>query len=211
MTWEPLEDDEGARVPEGVRVIDAHVHLFADRVFDAIWRWFDEHAWEIRYRFAAQQVDRFLTDRGVERYLALHYARAPGMAEELNSFVLDFAHHHRRCIPCATVLPGEPEAEALRVVNGSSTDSVVAFEDPLPLGARYALAAILDKEFELPVARRRTQHDIGCGDGVAQGIVEQVVNHAAPHASVSRDAGLHGCRLDEQVSARFPVALTVLG
>lgn len=109
-TDDPPERDHAAAPPG---VVDAHVHLFPPRVFAAIRRWFDVHAWEIRYRFDAEQVDAFLGARGVERYLALHYAHNPGMADPLNDFVLRFAQTHPRCVPCATVLPGEPDAEGI--------------------------------------------------------------------------------------------------
>lgn len=104
---DPPERDR-TTAPPGV--IDAHVHVFPDRLFAAIRRWFDAHAWDIRYRFGAEEVDRFLGERGVERYLALHYAHKPGIAEGLNRFVLEFAASHPRCVPSATVFPGEPGA-----------------------------------------------------------------------------------------------------
>jgi predicted TIM-barrel fold metal-dependent hydrolase len=107
----PERDLPANRAPDGV--IDAHVHLFPERVFAAIWSWFDENAWIIRYRLLAEQIDSFLGKRGVEHYLALNYSHAPGMAEELNRFTLDFAAAHPRCIPCATVLPGEDDAEGI--------------------------------------------------------------------------------------------------
>jgi uncharacterized protein len=102
---------EDVTAPPGV--IDAHVHVFPAPLFAAIRRWFDEHAWDIRYRIAPDEVDGYLTARGVERYLALHYAHKPGIAEGLNGFVLDYAARHPRCIPCATVFPGEPDARGI--------------------------------------------------------------------------------------------------
>lgn len=106
-------DDQDLSVSVPADIIDAHVHIFPPRVFAAIWRWFDQNAWSIRYRLEAEQIDAFFAERGVNRYLGLHYAHAPGMAAVLNEFVRDFAASHPRCIPCATVLPGEPGAEAI--------------------------------------------------------------------------------------------------
>jgi len=109
---DPAERDLASnRAPAGV--IDAHVHIFPERVFAAIWTWFDDNAWLIRYRLVAREIDAFLGDRGVEGYLALNYSHAPGMAEDLNRFTLDFAAAHPGCIPCATVLPGEDDAEGI--------------------------------------------------------------------------------------------------
>ncbi|MBA3539617.1 MAG: hypothetical protein H0T79_08295 [Deltaproteobacteria bacterium] len=78
-----LEDPERRAVPDGMRVYDAHVHRFPIGVFDAIWRWFDAHAWAIRYRLHAEQVVEFLLARGVSRFTALVYSHKPGMARSL--------------------------------------------------------------------------------------------------------------------------------
>ncbi len=110
-----LDDEEGLSVPEGLGdVVDAHVHLFPDRVFEAIWRWFDRHAWSIRYRLRAEEVVEFLTRRGVKQLVALHYAHKAGMAGALNGFVAEVARAHRDVvIPLGTVFPGEPDAGSI--------------------------------------------------------------------------------------------------
>jgi hypothetical protein len=38
-------------------------------MFDAIWRWFDAHAWPVRYRLHAEEVIAFLRERGVAQLL----------------------------------------------------------------------------------------------------------------------------------------------
>jgi predicted TIM-barrel fold metal-dependent hydrolase len=111
----PLEDEEGRALPDrgrtGGDVVDAHVHLFPDRVFEALWRWFDRHAWPVRYRLRAEEVIGFLRDRGLRAIVGLHYAHAPGMARELNRFAAGLARAHPGFVnACGTVLPGEPGA-----------------------------------------------------------------------------------------------------
>jgi predicted TIM-barrel fold metal-dependent hydrolase len=114
-----LVEPEGRAVPAGLEVVDAHVHLFPPALFEAIWRWFDRHAWKIRYRLYAEQVIEFQLSRGVKRLVALHYAHKPGMARELNRFVAEIAAAHAEVIPLATVFPGEPDArEVLREALG---------------------------------------------------------------------------------------------
>lgn len=109
-----LDDAEGAAVPAGLAVVDAHVHLFPEGMFEAIWRWFDVHAWPIRYRLHSEQVIAFLRGRGVSRFCALHYAHKPGLAAVLNRYVAELAAAHRDLvIPLGTVMPGEPDAEAV--------------------------------------------------------------------------------------------------
>lgn len=41
-----LGDAEGARLPESLPpVVDAHVHVFPDTLFAAVWRWFEAYGW----------------------------------------------------------------------------------------------------------------------------------------------------------------------
>lgn len=134
-------------------IVDSHVHLFPDRVYAALWRWFDKHAWNIRYRMTAEQVVQFLVERGIEKIVALHYSHVPGMARELNRFVAEVARAHREVIPLGTVLPGEPDErevidEALRLgVRGFKIHCHVqklASDDPRldPLYGRAAEAGV---------------------------------------------------------------------
>lgn len=107
-------DEEGERLPLSLpEVIDAHVHLFPDPVFEALWRWFDKNAWPIRYKLYARDVVQFLFSRGVSRIVALHYAHKPGMARALNQFMASLCQDEPRIVGLATVLPGEPGAREI--------------------------------------------------------------------------------------------------
>lgn len=104
-------DPEGARVPSSLPpIVDAHVHLFPERVFDALWRWFETYAWPIRYKLYSLAVVDFLLERGVDRVLALHYAHKPGMARALNAHVAEVCRQRPKVLGLATVLPGEEGA-----------------------------------------------------------------------------------------------------
>ncbi len=108
-----LDDAEGACVPAGLPpVVDAHVHLFPERVFEAVWRWFEEHAWPVRYKLHADAVLDFLASRGVAHVVALAYAHKPGMARSLNAWMAQWVGRPG-VSPLGTVLPGEPEARAV--------------------------------------------------------------------------------------------------
>ncbi|MCP4806172.1 MAG: amidohydrolase [Proteobacteria bacterium] len=111
-----VQDLEGARVhPDLPSVVDAHVHLFPDPVFQALWSWFERYGWPVRYPLPSPKVIEFLLSRGVEHLVALHYAHKPGMARGLNRYVAGLAAREPRLIGLATVLPGEPgAAEVLR-------------------------------------------------------------------------------------------------
>jgi len=109
-----LDDPEGDQIPAGLApVIDAHVHLFPDALFRNIWAWFGQHGWPIRYQQPARQIASFLLDRGVEQVVLLPYAHRPGVARDLNAFVADVCQTDPRLVGLATVLPGEPGAEAI--------------------------------------------------------------------------------------------------
>jgi predicted TIM-barrel fold metal-dependent hydrolase len=109
-----LEDEEGPRLPEGLPpVVDAHVHLFPDRVFEAVWRWFDQYGWPIRYKLHTPHVVSFLLSRGVSRVVALAYAHKPGMARALNAYMAEVVRDEPRVLGLATVMPGEEGAAAI--------------------------------------------------------------------------------------------------
>ncbi len=109
-----LEDPEGARIPAGLpAVLDAHVHVFPERLFAAIWRWFDDYGWPIRYRLGATQVIEFLRARGVDEMVLLTYAHKPGIARTLNAFVAELGKGQPNIIGCGTVFPGEPGSEQI--------------------------------------------------------------------------------------------------
>jgi hypothetical protein len=106
-----VDDPEGERVPDGLPpVVDAHVHLFPDAVFEAIWRWFDAYGWPIRHKLHAPDVVRFLLSRGVSRVVGLAYSHKPGMARALNAAMASIAAAEPRVVGLATVLPGEDGA-----------------------------------------------------------------------------------------------------
>lgn len=109
-----LSDHEDDKVPAALpRVVDAHVHLFPEPFFQAIWKWFDEHAWPIRYRLTPDQAVDFLLSRGIEHVVALHYAHKPGIARMLNSFMADLCSRFPNVTGTATIFPGESDARSI--------------------------------------------------------------------------------------------------
>jgi predicted TIM-barrel fold metal-dependent hydrolase len=127
-----LDEPEGDAPPPSLAatlaaapLVDAHVHVFPDRVFEAIRSWFETHGWAIRYRLTSDQLLDHVFERGVESVLALHYAHKPGMARSLNDYVLELARRRPGVIPAATVFPGEKDArEILRRAFGEGARAV---------------------------------------------------------------------------------------
>ena len=94
-------------------LIDSHVHLFPDKLFEAIWSWFDRKAWPIINKLNSEEILAFLKDHGVENAVGLCYAHKPGLAADLNAYMSALAGKHPRLIPFGTVFPGEPDAERI--------------------------------------------------------------------------------------------------
>lgn len=109
-----LDDREGKHVPRMLPpVVDAHVHLFPDRLFESIWQWFEKYGWPIRYRLKSPEVIEFLLSRGVSRIVGLHYAHRPGVARELNAYMVKLCRSFPQLSAMATVFPGEDRAREI--------------------------------------------------------------------------------------------------
>ena len=110
----PLNDPEGDKLPESLPpVIDAHVHLFPDRLFGSIWQWFEQFGWPIRYQLKAPQVIDFLLSRGINHIVGLHYAHKPGAAVKLNDHMAHLCGLYPQVTGMATVFPGEENARGV--------------------------------------------------------------------------------------------------
>ena len=107
-----VNDPEGSYVPKDLPpIVDAHVHIFPSKIFSAVWNWFGEHAWQIRYRLTSAQVFEFLFSRGISRIVALQYAHKPGIAAGLNTYMAQKCREAgSRVTGLATVFPGEEGA-----------------------------------------------------------------------------------------------------
>lgn len=106
-----LDDPEGDRVPDHLPpVVDAHVHIFPDFLFDAVWGWFDQFGWPVRYRLYTEELIAFLLQRGIRHIVALQYAHKPGVATELNQYMRRLVRKNNAVTGMATVFPGEPGA-----------------------------------------------------------------------------------------------------
>ena len=110
-----FNEPEGEQLPVGLpQVIDAHVHIFPDWIFSAVHKWFDQHAWKIRYRLSSEEIVRFLLNRGVSHVVALQYAHKPGIARQLNEHMVEISQEFEGQVTgMATVFPGEQDASQI--------------------------------------------------------------------------------------------------
>jgi uncharacterized protein len=116
------EARENARRARGAlaNVVDAHTHLFPEGFYRALWRWFDAHGWNVRFRGDAEAVIDELRGIGIGTIVALVYAHKPGVAAVLNGFLSELCRSDDRIVGVGTVMPGEPNAaevvrDAIRV------------------------------------------------------------------------------------------------
>ncbi|MBL8678479.1 MAG: amidohydrolase [Myxococcales bacterium] len=91
-------------------ITDAHVHLWPDGIYRALWRWFDDNAWKIRFRATADETARALAASGVRRAVSLVYAHKPGIARTLNAFAREMARAHPWLVALGTVSPDDHDA-----------------------------------------------------------------------------------------------------
>lgn len=94
---------------------DAHVHLMPDRLLVAIRdALHDAAGWEFPHPTDREGIERALRGHGVERYLALPYAHEPGIAGDLNDWVLARAAGSEMAVPFATVHGDDDVAAVVR-------------------------------------------------------------------------------------------------
>lgn len=97
-------------------LVDIHTHFLPERVLRKVWAFFDEAGanygveWPVRYRYDEQTRIDLLRGLGVRAFAPLVYPHKPGMAEWLNSWVLDFAENTPDAVPTGTMFP-EPGAQ----------------------------------------------------------------------------------------------------
>jgi predicted TIM-barrel fold metal-dependent hydrolase len=91
-----------------VQFIDAHVHGFPDRLFDAIWAYFIKNYWPINYKYYTAQVANYLMNQGASHYTILNYAHKPGISKAMNSWTRDFSIAHPEALCFGTIHPDDP-------------------------------------------------------------------------------------------------------
>ncbi len=115
LPFPALQDKEDDTVPSNLTsIIDSHVHVFPEPVFKALWEWFEKYAWPIRYKGTSSKLLDYLLKRGVRHIVALQYAHKPGIARDLNRYMLSLCRKFSgRISGLATVFPGETDAELI--------------------------------------------------------------------------------------------------
>ena len=91
------------------KMIDFHVHLFPDRLFDAIWKHFSEvYKWEVLHRLYYRECIAYLRTHGVSRIVYSNYAHKAGIAEALNQWNLQILEEDEDLFCFAAFHPDDP-------------------------------------------------------------------------------------------------------
>lgn len=96
-----------------IPVVDSHVHVFPDRLAQAVRNWFSRHAWEFHEQGSAGELLKKLFHAGLHGAVLLTYAHRPGMSEELNRFVASLAKRFPKAVGFATVHPQDKDMKGI--------------------------------------------------------------------------------------------------
>ncbi len=95
-------------------LVDFHVHLFPDRMFDAVWDFFsDVYKWDVIYKKYAPECIRYLVVNNVTKIVYSNYAHRPGIAEGLNEWNLELLDRYPGLYCFAAYHPGDDDALAM--------------------------------------------------------------------------------------------------
>ena len=67
-------------------IIDFHVHLFPDKGFDAIWKFFASAETDVLYKYYSRECIEYLNEQGVHTIVYSNYAHKKGIAEPMNEW-----------------------------------------------------------------------------------------------------------------------------
>jgi len=96
------------------KIIDFHVHLFPDKLFEAIWASFlKNYSWEISHKYYYEECIRRLREGGVEIIVYSNYAHRAGIAEDLNKWNEKILSEHNDLYCFAAYHPDDESSIAM--------------------------------------------------------------------------------------------------
>ncbi|MCB1155399.1 amidohydrolase [bacterium] len=92
------------------RYFDAHLHVFPPRMFEAIWRWFDDLDWKV-HRQTLDEILATLNAHNVIDAIVLSYAHKPGVARPLNDYMKMLGEQYPMLYPFGSVHPEDGDLD----------------------------------------------------------------------------------------------------
>lgn len=90
-----------------IPIIDTHVHVFPQKLSDAVRQWFDVHAWTFKYRGTPEELIQLQFENGAAGLVFLSYAHRPGIADQLNGFIAQLLERFPHTVGLAALHPGD--------------------------------------------------------------------------------------------------------
>lgn len=91
-------------------IVDLHVHLFPDRMFQAVWKYFESYGWAVHHE-NVEKIEQTLTSYGITLAVGLSYPHKKGVAESLNLFMEKVGREFPLFYPFASVHPEDENFE----------------------------------------------------------------------------------------------------
>jgi predicted TIM-barrel fold metal-dependent hydrolase len=96
------------------KIIDFHVHLFPDKLFDAIWKYFaSTYGFNILHELHYRECIDYLHQRDVEYIVYSNYAHRKGIAKDLNKWNLKVLKEYPELYCFAAYHPDDDDALAM--------------------------------------------------------------------------------------------------
>lgn len=88
-----------------IPIIDSHVHVFPDRLFEALKNWFETYAWKFSYDGTAEEFVQAQFDNGIAGSVLMAYAHRPEIARGLNEFTGELLRQFPHTVGLAAIHP----------------------------------------------------------------------------------------------------------
>lgn len=92
--------------------IDSHVHFFPNKMFNAVWNFFEipDHngnprGWPIKYKYKVEALVNILKSKNVHYFTSYNYAHKKEIAESLNEWNYSFSKNYQDVVPFGTLWP----------------------------------------------------------------------------------------------------------
>jgi predicted TIM-barrel fold metal-dependent hydrolase len=119
-----ISNEECQMAVQNNTIIDTHIHGFPDKLFEAIWEYFEQNYWHNTVNMHFDDIVNFLPTQGVTAFTILNYAHKPNISRELNNWTYSMGKKYPQTIPFGTVHPRDSyfEEEVIRVLSPDGLD-----------------------------------------------------------------------------------------
>jgi len=95
------------------KICDAHIHLFPDRLMEAILNWFVKQGWTMPYRLPIEELLNYLESIGVTSAFVLGYVHKRDMAAGINLWLKDLCTQYSWLHPFAALHQEDHDIESI--------------------------------------------------------------------------------------------------